>query len=182
MLGYTCSKKYKGMLVFLFSYFLITISSYVIMTITTSITLQNWKQSLGKDPPKVFLIFFCDGHLWLAYRPKKIKSSFGKSQNRYVVIASFLGQLYRLQNVELVSLGQRIWDKVKSCREHIGEHIGNLLETQWELEKPTNTPTLPQKKKKTWVPSCMLPHLIGCKNARMFWPSYILVILSLAKW
>jgi hypothetical protein len=59
------------------------------------------------------------------------------------------------------------------------EHIGNLMETQWELEKPPNAPTLPQKKKKTWAPGCMLPHLIGCKNVLAylyschFWPSLI---------
>jgi hypothetical protein len=118
-------------------------------------------------------------------------SSFGKSQNRYVVITSFLGRLYKLQKQELVSLGQRIWDKVESCQEHIGEQIGktvgNSIGTYWELNGNTmgtrKTPQHPhftakEKKKKK------LGHLGACclhsLAARMFWPTYILVIFGLA--
>jgi hypothetical protein len=122
----------------------------------------------------------------LAYHPKK--SRFEKSQNRYVVIASFLGRLYRLQKVELVSLGQRIWDKVESCQEHIGDNIGKIvgnsmgtywemMKTQWELERPPTPPLYYKRKKK-------LRHLGACcltsLAARMFWPTYILVIFGLA--
>jgi len=112
-----------------------------------------------------------------------------KSQNRYVVITLFLGRLYRIQKVELVSLEQRIWDKVKSCREHIGEHIGktvgNSMGTYWELDGNTmgtrKTPQHPhftakEKKKLGHLGACCLTSLA----ARMFWPTYILVIFGLA--
>jgi len=72
------------------------------------------------------------------------------------------------KNVELVSSGQRIWDKVKSCGEHIGEHIGNSMGTYWELvgntmgtRKTPLTPPLYHKRKKKlgYLAACCLTSL-----------------------
>jgi hypothetical protein len=45
------------------------------------------------------------------------------------------------------------------------------METQWELEKPLNTPTLPQKKKKnlgTWVHAASPHWLQECFGLPIF--------------
>jgi hypothetical protein len=47
--------------------------------------------------------------------------------------------------------------------------------------KTPEHPHFTAKEKKTWVPECMLPHLIGCKNVLaylyscQFWPSLMVM-------
>jgi hypothetical protein len=53
---------------------------------------------------------------------QKIKVRIVLKQNRYVVISSFRLVIYLTR----VELSPRIWDKVKSSWEHVGEHIENL--------------------------------------------------------
>jgi hypothetical protein len=69
-------------------------------------------------------------------------------QNRrlYFDVESFspLAQLYRWKEDNIC---QSIWDEI----EHVGEHIGNILGTHWELKRNTVVPIENQGKMKNKI-------------------------------
>jgi hypothetical protein len=83
--------------------------------------------------------------------------------------------IYRLQ---VRTLGQRMWDKVRSYWEHVKEPIGNLMGIQWEqIENKKNWTSQPSPHKRKTNMGCMLHHLIGSRNCVLltcvlcnFWP------------
>ncbi len=87
------------------------------------------------------------------------KSSFDPSKNMYVAISSF--GLLILANK---SIGQRIWDIVRSYCEHVFESIGNLMGTHREQQK-SNT----------------LPHSPKIRNYGCNHPIVIVIVLSITR-